>query len=143
MQEAPSVGIRDLLVAAGVGVFAATSGWAIFIGREPANPVTTITIYDTGGFSPNPKWNIDEPTVQVRVRGSTGNFQAAYAKANAVKEALLGLPSQDLNGDRWVSVRQLGDIHNLGYDNSERPLFTINFRMIVEPLVGSGHRTAL
>ena len=69
-----------ILVTAGVGTIGATSGWRIGVAVEPDGsgiPDTTITLFDTGGFSPNPKWIIDEPSVQIRVRGSPNGYQAA------------------------------------------------------------------
>lgn len=126
-------GIRDLLVAAGVGNFNATSGWSIHIAKEPAKPNTTITITATGGLPANPAYLLDYPNVQVRVRGDVSSYQSAEAKAREVKDALLGVPSQDLNGDRWVSITQLTDIVSLGFDENDRPLFSVNFACIIEP----------
>lgn len=135
---APSVGIKDLLVAAGDGVFAATTGWSIHIGKEPTTPHTTITIYDSGGLTPNPAWLLDFPSIQVRIRGAPGDYIGAQQKIVDCKNTLLGLPSQDLNSDRWVSVRQIGDINLIGYDDSNRPMFTMNFSLIIEPAVVGG-----
>jgi len=138
----PIEGAKDLLVTAGVGTFAATSGWSINLGKEPTGPHTTITLFNTGGSVPNPKWLLDYPSFQVRVRGAPGGYSAAWSKAAAVKDALLGIDSQDINGDRWVSVTMAGDINFIGMDQSNRPLFTLNFRMIVEPASGT-NRDAL
>ena len=126
-------GIKDLLVAASVGVFNASSGWTIHIGREVTSPDTCITIARTGGLPSNPAYLLDYPNIQVRVRGSASGYQTAETKACEVKDALLGLPSQDLNGDRWVSITQLADIVHIGFDDSSRPLFTVNFALIIEP----------
>ena len=140
----PSEGIKDLLVAASVGTFAATSGWGIFINKEPAAPNTTITIFDTGGFTPNPKWLLDYPSVQVRVRGDKSGYVDAQTKIIQVKDVLLGLDSQDLNGDRWVAVNMQGDILSLSNDQNERPLFVVNFRLIIQPAASAEtNRTAL
>lgn len=133
---------KDLLVAAGVGVFAATSGWSIAVGKQPDAPNTVVTVVRTGGTAPSPKWLLDFPKLQVRVRGAPGDYQGAVAKAQAVKEALLGLPSQDLSGDRWVSVTMASDINTLGWDESNRPMFSLNFSLIIEPAAGT-YRQAL
>lgn len=135
---APSEGFRSLLVAAGIGTFNASTGWSIHIGKEPTEPDTAITIYDSGGSPPNPKWLLDYPSVQVRVRGANGGYVAARAKAVDIKNALLGLDSQDIDGDRWVSVTMAGDIGLIGYDQSNRPLFSLNFRLIIEPQTAAG-----
>lgn len=139
----PAIGIKDLLVSAGVGAEAATTGWGVYVAQEPTEPDTVITVYNTPGENPNPKWLLDYPHVQVRIRGSrTNGYVAARSKAQAVKDALLGLPSQDLNGDRWVHINGLGDIFDLGFDDNNRPLFTTNFALIIEPAAGT-NRIAL
>jgi hypothetical protein len=126
-------GAKDLLVAAGVGTFGAPTGWGIFINKQPTTPDTVITAYASGGLDPNPQWLLDFPSLRVQVRGAPGGYVAAQSKAKDVKDALLGLPSQDLNGDRWVSVLMNGDILSLGHDEENRPLFSINFSLIIEP----------
>jgi hypothetical protein len=135
--SSPSEGIRDLLVAANVGVFNATSGWSIHISRMPNKPDTCITIYDSGGAPSNPKWLLDFPTVQVRVRGSENGYLAAQAKCKDIVDALLGLPSQDVNGDRWVMITQLSAPTFLGYEDNKRPQFSINFQLTIEPASGT------
>jgi len=129
-------GVRDLLVAGGVGTFGATTGWSIHIGRMVDRPDTAVVIYPSGGQPANPKWLLDFPSVMVQVRGNANDYASAFAKAEAVKSTLLGLPSQDLNGDRWVAINLAGDINPLGHDDSQRPLFSLNFRLIIEPASG-------
>lgn len=126
-------GIRDLLVAGAVGAFNATDGWNICISRFMDKPDTSIVIRRTGGMTPNPKWLIDYPSIQVIVRGSPSGAQAAEDKVQEVKDALLGLPSQDLNGDRWVQINMLGDYVDIGQDELHRPRFSVNFHLIIEP----------
>ncbi len=133
----PAEGIKDLLVAAGVGTFAATTGWGIFIGREPGEIDSIITIYHTGGRDPNSKWLLDFPSIQVKIRGDRAGYQAAHAKAIDVRDALLGLPGQDINGDRWDLVVALGGVNNLGFDEKNRPMFTVNFELTIEPATGT------
>lgn len=137
-----SEGIKDLLVAAGVGTFAATTGWGIFISKMPDEPDSIVSIMETGGFPANPRWLIDYPSVQVMIRGDKGGYQAAKAKALAVRDALLGLPSQVINGDGWDSITDIGGLIELGYDDSNRPKFSTNFSLIIEPATGT-NRLAL
>ena len=125
--------IKDVLVGAGVGTFAATTGWGIYIAREPPAPDTTITIYNTGGADPNPAWLLDFPTVQVRVRGARLGYQAAFAKVVEVKDFLLGRASGLVGTDQLDAVNQSSDILDLGFDDSNRPVIVVNFRLIVEP----------
>ena len=46
MPNTCSVDIKNKLEAAGVGTFAATTGWAIYIGKEPELPNDVIVIFD-------------------------------------------------------------------------------------------------
>lgn len=133
----PTVGIKNLLVAAGAGTYGATSGWGIFLGKLPTAPDTAIAITSSSGSPSNPKYLIDYPSVQVLVRGAKNGYEAAYDKALAVQNALLGLPSQTVNGDLWVQVNQIGSITEMGFDDNNRPLLSVNFALIVEPASGT------
>ena len=127
---APSTGIKDLLVAANLGAFG-SGVWPIYISKMPDTTDQCIAIYDSGGQSPDPKWLLDYPNVVVMVRAKT--YPDASSKIRAIRSKLLGLPSQDLNGDRWVSVTQLGDIVDVGRDEKDRQVLTTTYRLIIEP----------
>jgi hypothetical protein len=133
----PSEGVKDLLVAAGAGVFNATSGWSIRISRQQDSPDTHITVYDTTGEDPNPRYLLDFPRTQVKVRGNQSGYVAARDKCTEVVDALQGLPSQTIGGDLWVGLWAVGGPIFLGYDDKDRPEFTLNFRHIIEPPSGT------
>lgn len=105
----------------------------IMVSRLTDDSDAQIAIYDTGGFPANPKWLLDYPTIQIMVRGEKDDYEGAFNKAKEVFDALLGLDSQDVNGDRWVSVTAMGHINFLEYDSKSRPKFSLNFRIILEP----------
>jgi len=128
-----AVGIKDILVSASVGTF----GTDIFIGKLPLTPDLAVGIMQSGGKSPNPLFLVDFPSIQVMVRGKPNDYQGAIAKIQAVKDALLGLPVQTINGDKWSRINIIGDINNLGYDDLNRITFSINFSLVVEPASGT------
>lgn len=128
----PSQGFKDLLVAAGF-TFGGSADWAIYIGVKPIAPLRVIVITDSGGNTPDPRWLLDYPKVQVSVSGSASDYQACMLKCQQIKQILLGLPSQDLNGDRWVSVLMAGDFAFVGFDTNRQPEFVGNFSLIIEP----------
>lgn len=132
----PAKGIADLLVAANVGVAGATSGWSISLGKLPTSPDTAIACTSVGGSSPFPNLRINLPSVQVMVRGAPGNYLGAENKSREVVDKLLGLPARTLNNDFWSGVRQLGDVISLGFDEKNRPIFSCNFSLIVQPASG-------
>ena len=140
MAEFPaSVGAKSIIAA-----HAAISGWQIEVGAMPDSPDKVISINDTGGLDPNPKWLLDYPTLQVLVRGSTNGYLDTFAEAKAVKDLLLGITSTDISGDRWVSITQNGDLGYIGRDSDMRPLFSVNFALIIEPqVVANSNRLAL
>lgn len=126
----PSVGAKTIIAA-----HAAGSGWQIEIGVMPTEPDNIIVITDTVGLPANPKWLIDFPTLQVMVRGNANGYLDTYNEAKAVKDLLLGITSFDLLGDRWDSVTLNGDLGFIGRDDAMRPIFTMNFALIIEPQV--------
>jgi hypothetical protein len=139
--NAPSIDMKNYLVTNGVGTFGqnpTASGWSIFIGKEPDRPDNTVTLYDTPGDAPNPKWLLDFPRFQIRVRNN--KYELAYNKAEEVKSWLLGLPSQDLGGIRYVGIYVVIDTHFLQTDESARSIFVSTWRIIREPAAGQHRR---
>lgn len=131
----PSVLIKDTLVADGY-VFAGSGDWRLWIGKQPTSPDRAITIYDAPGRAPNPRYLLDFPSVQIRVRGGQNDYNVAAAKATEVRNRLLGRESYDAYdslGDRIVSITAIGDIALTGWDDASRPEFVFNLAMIVEP----------
>ena len=133
-----AVGMKDILEAAGIGIFKTD----LFVGKMPEDPDAAVSVMRAGGENASPKWLLDRPSMQVRIRGDKNGYIAAETKAQTVKDALLGLPSQDVNGDRWVQVNMIGDIVPLGFDDENRPKFSLNWALIIEPVAGT-YRLAL
>jgi hypothetical protein len=146
MSNVPSIDISGLLVAAGVGQEGPGIGWRIFIGSEPdedeANniPDTVITIYDTPGDAPHPKFRLDYPRFQVRVRAN--DYLEGINKLEECKSALLGLPSQTINGTIYEGIWSVTDTGFLRKDEKGRSIFASTFRIIREPSDGT-HRLPL
>jgi hypothetical protein len=92
-----------------------------------------IAVFDTPGEAPNPKWLLSFPHFQVQVRGDVSDYAGAYQKARDCQDVLLGMTSQVVNGDQWDGVVGVGDIAFLKFDESERPLFSVNFKVFLEP----------
>lgn len=134
--------LKDELEAAGVGTFAAETGWSLRVGKEPAKPNRTVTLYDTGGPEPNPKFLLEEPRVLARVRGEPDDYPGASAKALEVRDALLGSPRKTINGTVYVGIWADSDPSLLEYDEESRPIFVVNFRTVREPASGT-HRQSL
>lgn len=131
----PAQGMLTILKALNIctdGTVSSTN-WKAFIGEMQSSPDECVTFRDTGGLSTNPRWLVEEPTVQVIIRSKANTYPSAYDKAKQVKDALLGINPVVVGSDRWDGVTMMSDIAFVGNDDNSRPLFTINFRIIVEP----------
>lgn len=142
----PSDHIRDLLV---VGGFRAAVSpfvdWDIWTGRQTTSIDRAVTLYDSGGLAANPRWLLDYPSVQVRVRGGVNDYKLAHEKAKLARDLVLGVPSYTAtNGDRIVQVNAIGEIGFIGWDDANRPEWVFNLSMIIEPvLTPQTHREPL
>lgn len=135
--------VKDTLVADGY-IFgnggAGSTDWRLWIGRQPTSPDRAITIFDATGLPPNPRWLLDYPSVQVKVRGGQNDYQKAGQKVREIRERLVGRPSYDAHvahsdntRDRVVQINGIGDIAFTGWDDADRPEFVINIALIIEP----------
>lgn len=134
-----SIHIKDLLVINGFKFNeAVATDWNLWIGKQPDSPDRSITIYDTPGLAPNPRWLLDYPSVQIRVRGNPNDYETAANKIQEVKDLILGIPSYTTSGgDRINHINGIGEIDFRGWDDQKRPSFTANYRLIIEPATNS------
>ena len=126
--NSPSVDIKDMLASSAVGV--GTFNTDLFIGEEPTGVKTqdaVVTIFDTGGFAPEAMVDIHYPTVMVRIRGTKNGYLAAYTKAESIKTALHKLTKETWNSTLYIQILAQSDILFNGYDEKDRPVFSINF----------------
>lgn len=124
--------IRDKIVAGGGGWVAGGSGdWALYVGEEPVSPDNVVTFYDTGGPPGNPDANLQNPTIQIRVRSR--DYLPGYNKAAELRD-LLKLPHDFIFGDwHYSGVFLTTDVAKIGKDGNNRNLFTVNFRIERDP----------
>lgn len=131
---APAVHMKNRLVSLGYSEGSGSGDWRLYVGVQPKIPDRVITLYDAGGLAPNPRWLLDYPSVQIRVRGNQGDYNNAWEQAKKVRNLLLGVASYTAgDGDRIVSVTAIGDIAFMGLDDSQRPEHVCNLRLIIEP----------
>lgn len=136
----PAQCIKDLLHTDGID----PTGWFLAVGALPPTPDQVILVNGTGGTDPFPHLLLNQPSVQVMVRGKKSGYQAADDKIREVVDNLLGMSSTVLKGDMYRSCVQIGDVSYLGQDDNTRDLFSANFRFIVEPaLNATTHRSVI
>lgn len=126
--NSPARDVVDYLLAQGLETGTWRIGWA----REPQTPDSTVTIYDTGGGLADPDCDMDNPSIQVRVRENS--YNAAYDKAIACRDALTAPNGVTINGTRYVGFWVQTDIAAIGYDENDRAILTINFNVIREDI---------
>jgi hypothetical protein len=123
--------VAKFLAASGAGTFAGATGWSINVSREPVNPPTAVTVYDTGGEGPDTdEQDLLVHNFQIRVRAP--NYANAYAKHEEMRALLIGPDSIVMEGTRYVGVWVASDILAIGRDEGDRHLLTANYRAIKE-----------
>lgn len=143
-------GLAQVLINGNVAsAYGGTADYGVFTGQVPTSPGAVIVLNRAGGLPDNPKWAVDYPAVQAIVRGKENASDAAFAKIKAVKDAFLGRASGLLpvvsgiaTPEYVTSITLMGNIMTLGRDENNRALYSVNFRLIVEPAT-TGNRTPL
>jgi hypothetical protein len=111
-----------------------TLGSNLFVASEPADPSSalTVTLYDTGGALGESYAGYQDPTIQVRARAVS--YTVAYERLQAIKALLL--PTYGFNYGDWhyTGFWLINDIANIGRDDRDRFLLTLNLRLMREPL---------
>lgn len=129
----PAIQVASMLNDAAVGSTASgATEWPIKVGGFATEPYECIAIMDAPGARPNPKWLLDFPAFQVLVRVSAGGYDVGYDKAANIKDVLLGADVITVGDDRWDSITMMGDISYIGMDGNSCPMFSLNFRAIIE-----------
>ena len=129
-----SIDIKNFLVSEGLGTYAATSGWGIWIGKEPSeseSSITTITLRDIGGPKPGHCFDKSKKPmrydgVQIRVRGAA--YETGYAKMLAIAEALESRGAFSVSKVRYSDIQMQGEIYNLDINEKDRPIFVSSWQ---------------
>ncbi len=137
MAKSPANVLADILHAASVTTNGSqpitNTRWAMKVGVMQNAPDRQIGLLDTGGHS-NPKWLLDTVTVQAIIRSGREGYQEGYDKAKQVKDVLLGIePTVFDTSSNLVGVTIQSDIAFMHIDDNARALFSINFRLIIQP----------
>ena len=130
--SSPAVDIAQYLENNNHGTIGAdvSGSWSINISREPSKPDQTVTLYDSGGDTPEPDANATRPAIQLRVRAR--DYLSAYDQAFAVRNALITPKSIMINGRLYVGIWATDDISLLRYDDNNRAILVANFDIFRE-----------
>jgi len=127
MMNPASEDIKDLLAAE--SSLALTFATNLFIAKMPIDPDLCVSVNDTGGYDPEVDYVYDRPTVQIQVRGPKGDYIVGHELAQDIGETIHGVNNQTVNATRYIGIWREGDVIALGFDDNDRPLFSINFRI--------------
>jgi len=108
------------------------TGWLVTKSFMPPDPDKCITIFETGGYAPEVRSDLNRPTFQIRVRSSrTDTDSNAYStgrdKLQGCCDVLHGFASTTINGRYYAAIYALTDAIALGFDDEGRPLLGQNF----------------
>ena len=137
----PAVGIVAILEAS----VDKPTGWTFKVGKLLDLP-KHFAVLDTGGVGAEPRLSVDYPTVQILAVGDIGptGYPDSYAAMRKVFDLLVGIPGGSAAFPELTSVTARGGIQWLGYSDKERPQWSLNLRLIMEPVpVAYGHRESL
>lgn len=105
----------------------------VFFGDYPSEPDNIVTLYPSGGEDPSHSFTdkeFENPSLQVRVRDKS--YAVGYLHCEAIKDAMDGLTERVINGNRYISIFQQGDVLPLGRDSEGRAEFSLNFNIRVK-----------
>jgi len=125
--SSPAKDILDYLVSNDIG----EPGYDIFYHNGPSGTTNQITVRDTGGIDPElclePSNQIKQPTVQVYLRGKKYKFADVYTKAEQIVALIDQQTNLIINSNRYVTIKIMGNILDMGEDTNECPELSINF----------------
>jgi hypothetical protein len=128
--NATSSDIRDILVAeSSLGLVYADN---LFIGKEPASPKNTVTIFDTPGFPDELLLTGSEngnsyqyPAIQIRVRNV--KYTDAWDIIEKIKNALHGRANETWNATLYNVIKCTSGPALLDWDDNSCARLIVNF----------------
>ena len=118
----PCVALASKLTAYG------TVGTNIFIGFAPDEVDDCIMLREVPG--PGPVIHSVCYDVQVLLRGARAQQDATRAKAENIRNTIWELRPQTIGGVFYGGFNIITDIDRLGLDEQNRPLFSLNVRLL-------------
>jgi hypothetical protein len=104
----------------------------LFIGREPAKPYNSVTIFDTPGFPPDMTLDknslgYERPAIQIRVRNI--DYMTGWSLIESIKESLHGRAQESWNGTLYSVIACSSGPAMLDWDDNGNVRFIINFNL--------------
>ena len=101
----------------------------IYLGSMPDEPANAITVYPTGGYPRDLSGDmVEEPTFMIKIRNT--NYETGKTLCNLAKDLLHGQNNVVLGSGTTARtvllIEQQSDVLNLGRDEKNRQLWSIN-----------------
>lgn len=128
--------VATYLIAQGVAAAGSTADYVVGRGYEPNQPDRIFALYETGGYPRDSlsTGTIEQPTFQLRVRGapwsvSQAGYSSARAKLETAKTKLEAVLNTSIGSAAWkyLHIRSLHPVLDLGRDVNDRPNLALNF----------------
>ena len=110
------------------------TGVNLFLGRTPAEaPNAVVTVYEYPGQPPTFTMGaeisaVEHPRIQIAVRGERENYPGALSWAVLIRNTLAGYAVPDNTYfTHTMRIETMGTPMPMGFDDTERPKFTMNF----------------
>ena len=135
MPNSPAADIAQYLMTLGIASTSTTSPLPLLrVGMEPdVENKTLVTVYDIASAGSNPRYQRDEPRIQIRSKAADEyGYAQAYSAQQQIKDNILGMNRIDINGTMYVGVWQVSDIASLASDTKNRPILVSTYRIVRE-----------
>lgn len=121
----PAIDLKDLACADSSFTFADN----VFVGGLPEEVEPAIAFTDSGGFAPEGINDLEYPTVQVLIRGEPFKYAETFNLIKGVGVILHKVNGDTVSGSFYTGIWQQGEPLFLGFDEKNRPSFSLNFRI--------------
>lgn len=137
----PAMLLKDAMVTKANAIAAGTfTGWTFKFGNLPDSPDKCIALIDQGGPSGMPNLLVDNPGVQILVRGAVGgtSYLDGWLIARAVRDIILGITNHPPGFAELDGITERGtNPVPLGYDDKSRHIWSSNYQLLVEPVANA------
>ncbi len=117
--------LRAKLIAASL-----TTGYDVLEGKMPHTPNKVIALTESGGTGPEKflgGGTVEQPAVQVRVRGEADDYAGPRLTIERIYQTLDGYGAFTVSGTRYLTLTPLQSPFLLRRDDNARCEFAVNF----------------
>ena len=103
----------------------------VYLGSMPTSPDNAVCIFRSGGYPRDLSGTeVEEPTFMIKVRNTS--YPTGETLCDTIKDLLHGQNDKTIGtgetARKVLLIQQQGDVLDLGRDESNRQLWSINFR---------------